>query len=151
MSQIHEYVTVHCPGERVRDALDVYLASLPAIDGNAVVPLRVMVGDLVVERRADLSITYDRADVGREVLKVAWQAHDGGIYPVFNGTLSVTAGTGKHCRFDLEGGYVPPLGLAGKMFDAVAGHRIAVEASRALVDAIRIGVERAYADECAAA
>jgi hypothetical protein len=144
MSEIHECLTVHCPFDHVPAAADAYIASLPQHDGRAVVALRVAIGDVVVERRADLTLTHSHAYSGYEIMAIGWQAHDGGLYPVFRGTLCVEDGTGNFCRIDLDGTYVPPLGIAGAVFDAVAGHRIAVEAARQLLDEIRIGLEFAF-------
>jgi hypothetical protein len=144
VSQIHECLTVLCPFDHIRKAAESYIASLPVRDGKATVALRVTVGDLVVERRADLSLKHSHAMPGYEIMEIPWAAHDGGPYPVFFGTLSVEEGVGNFCRFDLDGSYAPPLGLAGVVFDAVVGHHIAVEAARALLDEIRIGIELAF-------
>jgi hypothetical protein len=74
-------------------------------------------------------------------MSVAVQPHEGGLYPTFRGTLSVEEEAGNFCRLDLDGAYTPPLGLAGAAFDAMLGHRIAVEIARAFLDEIRIGIE----------
>ncbi len=125
MSEIHEYVTVLCPFDQVPKAAEAYVSSLPVQDGKAVVALRVTVGDLIIERRADLTITDSRAYPGNEVMDIALHPHDGGPYPVFRGTLNAEEETGMLSRLDLDGEYVPPLGIAGAVFDAVVGHRIA--------------------------
>jgi hypothetical protein len=139
MSNIHESLTVLCPFDQVPEAAAHYVSTRPARDGKAIVTLRVTVGDLLVERRADLTLT--ESDASAAIMDISWSAHDGGPYPIFRGTLSVVETGGNFCRLDLDGGYVPPLGLAGAVFDAVLGHRIAVAAARELLDDIRIGVE----------
>jgi hypothetical protein len=139
MSDIHESLTVLCPFDQVSRAAANYIASLPVLDG-----MRLNVGDLIVERRADLVLKHARAFPGFEIMEIAWSPHDGGLYPLFRGTLSVEDVSGNYCRLDLDGGYAPPLGLAGAVFDAVAGHRIAVAAARELLDDIRIGLEFAF-------
>jgi hypothetical protein len=144
MSAIHEVITVLCPFEYVPQAAAAYIASRPVHDGKAVVSLRVTVGDLIVERRADLTLRHARAYAGYEVMDITWQPHDGGPYPVFQGTLSAEEMIGNYCRLDLDGAYVPPLGLAGAVFDVVLGHRIAEAAARELLDDIRIGFELAF-------
>lgn len=144
MSEIHEILTVLCPFELVPLAAKAYLSSLPVVDGKSVVALRVALGDVTVERRADLTIKHSHAYPGYEIMDIEWHAHDGGPYPVFRGTLSVEEVTGNYCRLDLDGKYEPPLGIAGVVFDAVLGHRIAVGAARQLLDEIRVGLELAF-------
>jgi hypothetical protein len=144
MSEIHEFLTVLCPFEQTPKAAAAYVAALPKADGKAVTPIRVTVGDLVVERNADLTLKHARAYPGFEIMEIAWQAHDGGPYPVFHGTLSVEDVGGNFSRLDLDGSYAPPLGVAGAVFDAVVGHRIAIEAARRLLDEIKLGMELAF-------
>jgi hypothetical protein len=144
MSEIHEFLTVLCPFEQTPQAAAAYAASLPTADGKSVIPIRVSVGDVVVERNADLVLKHSRAYPGFEIMEIAWQAHDGGPYPVFRGTLSVEDVGGNFSRLDLDGSYDPPLGIAGVVFDAVIGHRIAVEAARKLLDEIKVGMELAF-------
>jgi hypothetical protein len=144
MSEIHESLTVLCPFDQVPQAAANYVASLPVKDGKPVVALRVAIADLIVERSADLVLKHARDYPGYEIMDIEWRAHDGGLYPVFCGTLSVENVTGNYCRLDLDGSYVPPLGLAGAVFDAVAGHKIALATARELLDDIRIGFEFAF-------
>jgi hypothetical protein len=144
MSEIHESLTVLCPFDQIPLAAEAYVASLPVVDGKQIVALRITVVDLVIERRADLVLKHTRAYPGYEIMDLAWSAHGGGPYPIFRGTLSVEEGTTMSCRLDLDGKYDPPLNIAGAVFDAIAGHRIAVEAARALLDEIRIGFEFAF-------
>jgi hypothetical protein len=144
MSDIHESLTVLCPFDQVPQAASNYMSALPLLDGKTVMMLRVNVGDLIVERRADLTLNHARAYPGYEIMEITWSPHDGGLYPVFHGTLSVEDVTGNYCRLDLDGKYAPPFGLAGAVFDAVAGHSIAVATARELLDDIRIGLELAF-------
>lgn len=144
MSEIHESLTVLCPFDQVTAAAAAYVGTLPVQDGFPTVALRVTVGDLVVERRADLVLQHARAYPGYEIMEIKWRPHDGGPYPIFRGTLTVEDVTGNYCRFDLDGAYAPPLGLAGAVFDSVVGHHIAVAAARELLNEIKTGVELAF-------
>lgn len=141
MSDIHESLTVLCPFDQVPAAAEHYISTLPGRDGKAIVTLRIMAGDLLVERRADLTLTESDAGAGAAIMDISWGPHDGGPYPIFRGTLHAVGTGGNFCRLDLDGSYVPPFQLAGAVFDAVLGHRIAVAAARELLDDIRIGVE----------
>lgn len=144
MSELHECLTVLCPFDQIRQAVAAYVGTLPQEEGHPVVAMRVPIGDLIVERRADLVLEYVRSHPGYEIFSLKWRPHDGGIYPVFRGTLSVEEGAGNFCRFDLDGAYEPPLGLAGAVLDNVVGHHLAETAARLLLDEIKTGVELAF-------
>ena len=143
MSEIHECLTVLCPFDKVPQAAVAYVAFLPVENGRPIVALRITVGDLIVERRADLVLKHARSYPGYEIMDIEWRPHDGGLYPVFRGILSVEEEAGNFCRLDLDGAYVPPLGLAGAVFDSVVGHHIALAAARELLDEIKTGLELA--------
>lgn len=82
---------------------------------------------------------------------VHWEPDGGGPYPVFDGQLSV-GGSEDYDEFwlVLDGGYQPPLGIPGKVFDAVLGHRIADETARALLVDVAREIEAHVAQEEAA-
>lgn len=82
---------------------------------------------------------------------VHWEPAEPGPYPVFDGVLTVEAGDDYDVfRLALEGTYQPPLGLAGKAFDAVFGNRIAEQTARELLAEIAGVVEARVRDEEAA-
>ena len=144
MSEIHECLTVLCPFDQTPQAAAAYMASLPLEHEKRVVPLRIEVGDLIVERRVDLVLKHARAYPGYEIMDIQWAPHDGGPYPIFKGILSVEETGGNFCRLDLDGKYEPPLGIAGQVFDHVVGHRIAITAARHLLEEIKTGFELAF-------
>jgi hypothetical protein len=143
MTELHESLTVHIAFDQTPQAAEAYLASLPLVDGKRVVPIRIEIGDLVIERRVDLVLKSPRTYPGNVIMDIQWGPHDGGPYPIFNGMLSVEETGTNICRIDLDGHYQPPLGLAGAVFDAAIGHRIALGASRQLLDEIKTGFEMA--------
>ena len=77
--------------------------------------------------------------------RVTWTPKDGGPFPSFDGELYVD-GDQDYDRFwlILDGNYMPPLGLVGEAFDAVAGHAIAQATARDLLERIRSGVEAEF-------
>lgn len=82
---------------------------------------------------------------------VHWQSAAQGPYPVFDGVLSVEAGEDYDAfRLALDGTYQPPLGLAGKAFDAVIGNRIAEQTARELLAEMGGAMESRVNDEEAA-
>ena len=80
--------------------------------------------------------------------RVHWEADGGGAYPVFDGELTV-GGDDDYNAFllRLEGGYVPPGGTAGRIFDAVVGHRLAESTARTLLRQIGATIESHFNTE----
>jgi hypothetical protein len=120
MSTIHDYTTVACPFDEVPDRLYAHFDG-----GDATLPLRVLIGDLKVERDVDFHLKTKPAYPGYKLLDVSWTPKDGGPYPAFTGTLSIAEDAVGWSRIELDGSYRPPFGLAGAAFDATVGHRIA--------------------------
>jgi len=120
MSILHEYTTVLCDFDKVSDRLYAHF------DGDAaIVPLRVKVGDLHVEREVEIHLADRPGYPGYRLLNVSWEPKDGGPYPTFTGTLSIAQEGAGWSRIDLDGSYTPPFGAFGAAFDATVGHRIA--------------------------
>jgi hypothetical protein len=144
VNEIHEFLTVLIPFEHVPASAQAYAASLVEKGGKRTAPIRITVGDIVVERIVDLTLRHARAYPGFEIMDIGWGPHDGGPYPVFTGTLSVEQIGTTFSRLDLDGTYAPPMGIAGAMIDAVVGHRFAVSGARSLLNDIKNGLETAY-------
>lgn len=144
MSEIHESRDILCPFEDVPLAAEHFLTTLPLKNGKRVIDLHVTIADLSISRKADLELTCTRAFSAFKIMEIAWQPHDGGPYPLFHGTLSVEEIDGLFSRLDLDGTYEPPLGLAGLAFDAVLGHRLAIETARQFLGDVKLGFELAF-------
>lgn len=83
--------------------------------------------------------------------KVTWAPSHGGPFPTFSGTLTVRADEDWNvAALELAGTYEPPLGPAGKAFDAVLGSRIARSTAKALLAEIGDRIVTRYRDEEAA-
>jgi len=120
MSTIREFMTVACPFDEVPDRLYDHFDG-----GDAIFPLRVNIGDLRIERDVEFHLKTKPAYPGYKLLDVSWAPKDGGPYPTFTGTLSVAQDAVGWSRVEIDGTYRPPFGLAGAVFDAAVGHRIA--------------------------
>jgi hypothetical protein len=144
VNEIHEFLTVLVPFEQIQAVAETFTASIPERDGKRVTPIRVHVGEVVVERHVDLTLKHARAYPGFEIMEIAWGPHDGGPYPTFTGTLSVEQIGPTFSRLDLDGHYDPPMGVAGAVIDAVVGHRFAIAGARSLLNDIKNGFEAAY-------
>jgi hypothetical protein len=146
MSEVHECMVVLCPYDQTPQAALAYSNSLPLEDGKRVAMIRVKSGDLIVERRVDISLNLrdPSVDPAYLIMDVQWGPHDGGPYPFFTGRLTVKDMGGNFCRLDLDGTYEPPLNFAGQLFDAVVGHRVAIAACSQLLNDIKTGFELAF-------
>jgi hypothetical protein len=120
MGNIREFTTVACPFDEVPDRLYARFDG-----GDTVLPLRLRFGDLRVERDVNFHIQTKPAYPGYHLLDVSWTPKDGGPYPRFSGTLSVAEDGAGWSRIEIDGSYRPPFGIAGAVFDAAVGQRIA--------------------------
>lgn len=136
MSQVSERELVRAPLAWAERLLVAFITANPAPSGE---------GAHVILHAADITepaiITLTPARRPEDMTPryaVHWMAEDGGIFPVFDGFLSVGADEDYNSYWlVIDGAYEPPGGLAGKMFDAVLGHRIAVTTTRNLLVALR--------------
>lgn len=79
---------------------------------------------------------------------VSWQAEGSGAFPVFHGELIVRADNDYNSfGIAIDGTYEPPGGIAGKVFDAVVGKRLAAETTQNLLATIRDYVETLFQSE----
>jgi hypothetical protein len=151
MSDIHESLTIDVPFDRIPELAENYLVSLRRDGSDAIVPLSLMVGDLVVERDARLVIVPTRRYWGYEILDIRWEANRRGPYSAFKGTLCAEQETTMRCRIDLDGSYVPPGNIAGVAFDAVVGNCIAQAVAQRLLQRFKAAFEDAYRESALAA
>jgi hypothetical protein len=68
-------------------------------------------------------------------------------FPTFTGTLALEAATPKACALVLDGTYEPPFGVAGKVFDAAVGRRIAEATAEELLKEIGGFIELGYVQD----
>ena len=77
--------------------------------------------------------------------QVTWAPHGGGPYPTFDGTLTVRADENWDvAALELSGTYDPPMGIAGKVFDAVVGARLAAATAKELLAHLGRSIEERY-------
>jgi hypothetical protein len=75
-----------------------------------------------------------------DALLLAWKPEHNAAFPDFRGVLTVRP-KDRGVSMRLQGNYEPPFGLAGKIFDAIAGNRIASRTMQRLLDRIIEDVE----------
>jgi hypothetical protein len=150
MSDLSVKKLVHAPPASAARFLTIYFDAhkVPRAEADASVELHAhglsqpaTVTLRRVHRPAEMTPHYD----------VSWQSAGTGLFPRFQGLLSVGGGDDYDVFWlTLDGSYKPPLGLAGKVFDAVVGHRVAIETADGLLAEIAADAESHFAAEEAA-
>jgi hypothetical protein len=87
-------------------------------------------------------VVDDGTDSARlhDALLLAWKPDHGSAFPDFRGVLTVRP-KDRGVSMRLQGNYEPPFGLAGRLFDRLAGHRIASRTMQRLLDSVIADVE----------
>jgi hypothetical protein len=96
------------------------------------------------QARHDVRVRHELREIqGKKQLALAWDPEDQTV-PRFAGTLTAGEKAPGETTLTLEGGYEPPLGVAGKAFDLVVGRKIALATARALLDDLKQFIELDY-------
>lgn len=107
-----------CPFSAVIEFTEAALRGRPHIVLSPAAP---------IAQRAAIAtrISDDRSDEARkhDALLIAWRP-ELPLFPNFRGVLTVRP-QGRGALLRIEGTYEPPFSVAGRVFDAVAGRRIA--------------------------
>lgn len=127
--------------------LNTYVRDLGEGRDDATIPLRYTIkqlAGLTLERDVTVRVEYLPGPGGAAAqLNVAWEP-DMSLFPSFDGTL-VTESTGDcTCTMTIAGNYDAPGGVAGQLFDAVLGVRIARGTIEELLDQFRGAIEADY-------
>lgn len=119
MSSVSVTRFVNCPFSAVIDFAEETLRSRPDITLSPVphVGQRVNVTAQVTDDTSDTSRLHD-------ALLIAWQPKLRALFPNFHGALTVRP-KDRGAWLRIQGSYDPPLGIPGRIFDAVAGRFIA--------------------------
>jgi len=148
MTRLRTNLPVNGPLPEVEAILRRYAHQLCGEAGSATMTLRVPLdelgipGGLALERNVVLQISTTRDDAGlNDILAIAWSPVGGGPFPSFSGTLMAWEEDERTSSIGLDGSYEPPLGAAGRLFDAAAGRRIARATALEFLGKIREVVE----------
>jgi hypothetical protein len=154
MTNINESLRVECPYVRAKD----YLMNAVSDASQAGLPGTLELTATLPATKAEFSkrvrVTYAAAIDPMhfdQPWHVHWEPEPGGIYPSFDGQLVVRADDSyRFGILELQGTYTPPLGAAGKLFDAALGHTIAAATAQRLLQNIAADmVDRCKAEEAA--
>lgn len=146
MTKLTETIEVACPNHYVMHHAQRYFAVHRRDVTPGTISLRVDLSSLklpgTAQARHDVRVAHTLLhEPGRsDRLHLAWDPDDKTV-PRFAGTLSgEEAGDGKSL-LTLDGGYEPPLGLAGAAFDAIVGKRVASATIRTLLEDMKQFIE----------
>ncbi len=157
MSDISQRLVVHCPDREASRHLTDFINTHRRADGRVRVALRLPIGlfhdrRALIERRVIATLEALRCVTDpNPTYSVTLSPEGNGPFPDFAGALAI-----DHSPSDdsftllVSGHYEPPFGLAGAMFDAALGKRIALCAARDLLRSIADYVENACAHNAAA-
>jgi hypothetical protein len=126
--------------------LNTYVRDLGGGGEDATIPLRYTIkqlAGLTLERDVTVRVDYQPDASGPAQLNVAWEP-DKSLFPSFAGSLSTTSTGDASCTMQIDGTYDAPGGVAGQLFDAVLGVRIARGTIEELLEQFRTAIEADY-------
>ncbi len=148
MTHIHERRTVQATFEDAAACLERYRDDVAHGGGKIVLSVVVPLERIGIDRRVEISRTVCirfhpvGSDPRAHRTSISWEPDGGGPFPQFVGEMRIErVDLPGECVLLLDGSYDPPLGVAGELFDAVAGRHIARMSARNLLDEIAIIIE----------
>ena len=151
MSDINESIILECPPERALKYLLDHFEKSADGSGQAMLRLTATVGPddgshVTVNRDATATFAPASGAGGLEYqVLIEWAPTSHEPLPSFSGIFRVQWDEDYgRCRLVLEGQYDPPLGVIGKAFDAVVGHRIARNTVSTMLEQLRLDIEAAH-------
>lgn len=142
MTNLFEKCQVHVPVERARELLAETLEGV--MQGSDPALTRLSVSYPGGEVSKNVLVTYRKAiDPTRASAPwdVLWTPEGGGPFPDFDGALTIQPNADGTAMLELHGAYIPPLGAAGVVFDAVLGSKIASATAQTLLAQIAREIE----------
>jgi hypothetical protein len=140
-------VPVKAPSGFALAFLNTYVRDRAGVDGDACLPLRytlTQLAGLTLERDVAVRIEYVLQGVDiPATLDIAWEP-DASLFPSFKGALRADAAGKSDCTLIIDGQYDAPGGMAGQLFDAVLGVRIAQGTLVQLLEQFRDAIEDDY-------
>lgn len=150
MTHIHECILIESPPSIALPAIERYLES-KGNTLNLTLPLKSLGLPTELELSREVKVEFvpfvqNKLAPGRRNERIAleWQPEGNGPYPTFKGQLIIRPLSGD-TELELKGGYEPPLGGVGKMFDNVAGKHIAQATARELLEVLKSDLEHEFA------
>jgi hypothetical protein len=140
-------VPVKAPSGFALAFLNTYVRDRAGVDGDTCLPLRYTLTHLAgITLERDVAVRVEYVLQGEDVpatLDIAWEP-DASLFPSFKGALRADATGKSECTLIIEGQYDAPGGVAGQLFDAVLGVRIANATLLELLEQFRVATEDDY-------
>jgi hypothetical protein len=141
-------VPVAAPSGFALAFLNTYVGDLSGGKASGgTLPLRysvTQIAGLVLERDVNVHVEYVPQPGGLPAsLKIAWEP-DESLFPRFSGVLHAMPEDERSCTLSITGTYDVPGGIAGQLFDAVIGVRIAHGTIEQLLEQFRDAIESDY-------
>jgi hypothetical protein len=148
MTPLQEAIDVPLPAAATQDNILRYFASRRREDGTSSISLRVPLREfglpnaLDIEHQVEVHVAKQRdLENINEEIAVSWAPAEDGPYPKFSGRLIVWSEEHPEKSFiELRGEYEPPLGDAGRLFDAAIGKDVAQRTAQAFLADLRDAV-----------
>jgi len=152
MTEIAGDVSVECAsGDAASYIADFFEQVGAPGGGGAVLTLYIKLGDASISHDVIAKLTTPKGSPGFREMGVTWTPKDGGPYPDFEGTLTLSDQSANSSTLTLRGRYGPPGGLPGAAFDAVVGRHLATASLNALLATLKSAIEAARAQASAVA
>ena len=147
MRELSASIPVKAPSGFALAFLNTYVRELGGAGSDSILPMRYTVtqlAGLTLERDVTVRIDYlPQPDQAPALLYISWEP-DASLFPSFNGMLHADATGERSCTLSIAGTYDIPGGVAGQLFDAVIGVRIAHGTLEQLLEQFRVAIEEDY-------
>lgn len=147
MRELSAAVPVKAPSGFALAFLNTYVRDLNGAGADSTLPMRYTVtqlAGLTLERDVTVRVEYvAQPDDAPALLYICWEP-DASLFPSFNGMLKADPSGESSCTLSIAGTYDTPGGVAGQLFDAVIGVRIAVGTLEQLLGQFRDAIEEDY-------
>ena len=147
MRELSASIPVKAPSGFALAFLNTYVRDLNGPGSDSTLPMRYTItqlAGLTLERDVTVRVEYVvRPGDEPAELDICWEP-DASLFPSFCGTLHALSTTKETCTLSLAGNYDVPGGVAGQLFDAVVGVRIAQGTLEQLLEQFRDAIEEDY-------
>jgi hypothetical protein len=147
MTRLRASTLVEGAARQSMGRLQLFFASLRGEDGIARIRLRVPADGpawgLSIDREVRVEARRPRGEASLDdLMLIRWMPEGTAVFPTFEGILTIRAsGEADASLIELDGNYMPPFGVAGQVFDAAIGHRIAQATARELLKDLKRTIE----------
>jgi hypothetical protein len=140
-------IPVKAPSGFALAFLNTYVREIGGSGEDSILPMRYTVtqlAGLTLERDVTVRVEYfPQPHDAPALLQICWEP-DATLFPSFKGMVHADATGEKTCTLLIAGTYDVPGGMAGQLFDAVIGVRIAHGTLEQLLEQFRDAIEADY-------